>query len=29
MALARDLTMRALGAGRLQARQDWIYNWKL
>ncbi|WP_086937112.1 FAD-dependent monooxygenase [Tardiphaga robiniae] len=29
MALARDLTMRALGAGRLQARQDWIYNWRL
>jgi salicylate hydroxylase len=29
MALARDLTMHALGAGRLQARQDWIYNWKL
>ncbi|MGM4917338.1 FAD-dependent monooxygenase [Tardiphaga sp. 813_E8_N1_3] len=29
MALARDLTMRALGAGRLQARQHWIYNWKL
>ncbi|MDR6663341.1 salicylate hydroxylase [Tardiphaga robiniae] len=29
MALARDLAMRALGAERLQARQDWIYNWKL
>lgn len=29
LALARDLTMRALGAGRLQARQDWIYDWKL
>lgn len=29
MALARDLTMRALGAERLQARQDWIYNWRL
>jgi len=27
MALARDLSMRLLGAGRLQARQDWIYNW--
>lgn len=26
MALARDLTMRALGA-RLQARQNWIYDW--
>jgi salicylate hydroxylase len=29
MALARDLAMRALGAERLQARQDWIYDWKL
>jgi salicylate hydroxylase len=29
MALARDLAMRALGAQRLQARQDWIYNWRL
>jgi salicylate hydroxylase len=29
MALARDLTMQALGAPRLQARQDWIYDWKL
>lgn len=28
MALARDLTMRMLGANRLQARQDWIYNWR-
>jgi salicylate hydroxylase len=28
MALARDLTMRMLGAARLQARQDWIYNWE-
>ncbi len=28
MALARDLAMQALGAGRLQARQDWIYDWK-
>lgn len=28
MALARDMTMRALGA-RLQARQDWIYSWRL
>lgn len=29
VALARDLAMRALGAQRLQARQDWIYDWKL
>lgn len=29
MALARDLTMQALGAARLQARQDWIYDWKV
>jgi salicylate hydroxylase len=29
MALARDLTMRALGAGRLQMRQNWIYDWKV
>jgi salicylate hydroxylase len=28
MALARDLTMQALGAQRLQARQDWIYDWR-
>lgn len=28
MALARDLTMRMLGADRLQARQDWIYDWE-
>jgi len=27
MALARDLAMGALGPGRLQARQDWIYDW--
>jgi salicylate hydroxylase len=27
MALARDLVMTALGARRLQARQDWIYRW--
>ncbi|MDB5504752.1 MAG: monooxygenase [Tardiphaga sp.] len=29
MALARDLAMTALGPARLQARQDWIYDWKL
>ena len=28
MALARDLTMQMLGAQRLQARQDWIYDWR-
>ena len=28
MALARDLAMRALGAPGLQARQNWIYDWK-
>ena len=28
MALARDMTMQALGA-RLQARQNWIYDWRL
>lgn len=29
MALARDVTMRLLGPDRLQARQDWIYNWRI
>ncbi|QUS40659.1 FAD-binding protein [Tardiphaga alba] len=29
MALARDVTMRLLGPQRLQARQNWIYNWQL
>ena len=29
MALARDTVMRLLGPKRLQARQDWIYNWRL
>jgi salicylate hydroxylase len=28
MALARDLTMQMLGAARLQARQNWIYDWR-
>jgi salicylate hydroxylase len=27
MALARDMTMQALGATLLQARQNWIYDW--
>ena len=29
MAFARDMAMRLLGPQRLQARQDWIYNWRL
>jgi salicylate hydroxylase len=29
MALARDLTIRALGPARLLARQSWIYDWRL
>ena len=29
MALARDLTIRALGSKRLLARQDWIYDWQV
>jgi salicylate hydroxylase len=29
VALARDLTMRALGPQRLLARQNWIYDWKV
>lgn len=28
-ALARDLTMRALGGPRLLARQRWIYDWRV
>jgi salicylate hydroxylase len=28
MALARDLTIRALGGKQLLARQDWIYDWR-
>lgn len=28
MALARDLTIRAMGAKRMLARQDWIYDWR-
>jgi salicylate hydroxylase len=28
MALARDVTIRALGPRRLLARQNWIYNWR-
>jgi len=27
-ALARDLTIKALGPQRMLARQDWIYDWK-
>ncbi|UGV27314.1 FAD-dependent oxidoreductase [Rhodopseudomonas boonkerdii] len=29
MAFARDTVMRLLGPRRLQARQDWIYHWRL
>lgn len=29
MAFARDMVMRLLGPQRLQARQDWIYRWRL
>ncbi|WP_407155280.1 FAD-dependent monooxygenase [Bradyrhizobium sp. STM 3557] len=29
MALARDLTIQALGPQRLLARQSWIYDWRL
>jgi salicylate hydroxylase len=29
MAFARDTVMRLLGPKRLQARQDWIYNWRV
>jgi salicylate hydroxylase len=28
MALARDLTIKAMGARRMLARQDWIYDWR-
>jgi salicylate hydroxylase len=28
-ALARDLTIRAIGPQRMLARQDWIYDWRL
>jgi salicylate hydroxylase len=27
-AFARDLAIRAMGAERMQARQDWIYDWR-
>jgi salicylate hydroxylase len=27
-ALARDLTIRALGPTRMLARQNWIYDWR-
>jgi salicylate hydroxylase len=29
MALARDLTIKAMGARRMLARQDWIYDWRV
>jgi salicylate hydroxylase len=28
LALARDLTIRALGPQRMLARQNWIYDWQ-
>ena len=28
-AFARDLAIRALGANRMLARQDWIYDWRV
>ena len=28
-AYARDLVIKAMGAKRLQARQDWIYDWRV
>jgi hypothetical protein len=28
MALARDLTIKAMGARLLLARQRWIHNWR-
>jgi salicylate hydroxylase len=28
MALARDLAIKAMGAKRMLARQDWIYDWR-
>jgi salicylate hydroxylase len=29
LALARDLAIRTMGPGRMLARQDWIYDWKV
>jgi salicylate hydroxylase len=28
LALARDLTIKAMGPNRMLARQDWIYDWR-
>jgi len=28
LALARDLTIKTMGARRMLARQDWIYDWR-
>jgi salicylate hydroxylase len=28
LALARDLTIKAMGPKRVLARQDWIYDWR-
>ena len=27
-ALARDLAIKTMGANRMLARQDWIYDWR-
>ena len=29
MALARDMTIKALGPRRMLARQSWIYDWRV
>jgi salicylate hydroxylase len=29
MAFARDLVIKAMGPGRMLARQDWIYDWRV
>ena len=29
LALARDLVIKAMGARRMLARQDWIYDWRV
>ena len=29
MAFARDLAIKAIGARRMLARQDWIFDWRV
>jgi salicylate hydroxylase len=29
MAYARDLVIKVMGAKRMLARQDWIYDWRV